>query len=190
MDILALYDCVVEYRNCEDDGIGINLDVQACQATEGNCCPSPSQLTQKRISAGLLTGICWHSCSWIKCACICNFGWERQTQRNWLLLSGCQNKRQYEFIKLQNKFIALCAANKPMLSAPEIKILVQWLWHSGDLPAPQTRQTLLTCLGETSQQGDQQAPQEIKTVAASPPYFPLVCGCCLWRWHTRRELKF
>ena len=70
--------------------------------------------------------------------------------------------------------MALGAANKPehMLSVPEIMILVRWFQCNGDFPALQTRQALLTRLGETSHQGDQQAPaEEITTVvvlAASP----------------------
>ena len=44
--------------------------------------------------------------------------------------------------------------------------------RNGDFPVPQTRQAILTRLGETSHRGDQQAPaEEIKTavvLAASP----------------------
>jgi hypothetical protein len=91
-------------------------------------------------------------------------------------------------MKLRNKFMALRAANKPehMLSVPEIKILVRWFRRNRDFPVPQTRQALLTRLGETSHRGDQQAPaEEIKTavvLAASPippilPPWPGVDNC-------------
>ena len=58
--------------------------------------------------------------------------------------------------------MALNAANKPehMLSVPEIKILLRWFRRNGDFPAPQTRQALLTGLGETSHRGETSRRQQ------------------------------
>ena len=121
----TLVDRVVEYRNCEEARNGIDLDAQARQFKETAQAHLDSH--KKRISAGLLASAGIHALGPnVLASALVRKAEELVTER--------QNKRQHEFMKLRNKFMALRAANKPvyLLSVPEIKILVRWIRRNGD----------------------------------------------------------